>query len=127
MLFLVVFFVFPSASCIFGVHDKTYTIINNNDDETIEKDWDAWKSALSIKLDSFIPKRKPRKFVVPPWIDGEVNHAIRKKNSLWSRAKRNGNGAIWGTFREKSRDVKYLIYKIQTCGLPKIYLGVMFF
>ena len=80
-----------------------------DENNTIEDDCAAWKSALFSKINCYIPKLKPRKFVTPPWIDGEVNHAIRKKNSLFKKAKQKDNDCLWERFREKRREVKYLI------------------
>ena len=80
-----------------------------DENNTIEDDWAAWKSVLFSKINCYIPKLKPRKFVTPPWIDGEVNHAIRKKNSLFKKAKQKDNDCLWERFREKRREVKYLI------------------
>ena len=65
-----------------------------NEDNTIEDDWAAWKSVLFSEINCYIPKLKPRKFVTPLWIDGEVNHAIRKKNSLLTKAKQKDNDCL---------------------------------
>ena len=63
-----------------------------DNDSNINDDWSSWKIFLFDKLGTFIPKRITRKFVSPPWIDGEVTHAIRKKNTLHKRAKQNPAG-----------------------------------
>ena len=73
-----------------------------DEDNTIEDNWLAWKSVLFSKINLYIPKLKPRKFVTPLWIDGEVKHAIKKKNSLLKKAKKKVDD-IWGKFREKRR------------------------
>jgi hypothetical protein len=52
-------------------------------DNDVEHNWTSWKTQLFSKLNAFIPKRKPRKFITPPWIDGEVTHALRQNNSHW--------------------------------------------
>ncbi|CAB3987353.1 Hypothetical predicted protein [Paramuricea clavata] len=72
-------------------------------DNDVEHNWTSWKTQLFSKLNAFIPKRKPRKFITPPWIDGEVTHAIRRKNSLWKRGKEKNNSATWERFREKRK------------------------
>ena len=50
-----------------------------SDDQTIDINsiWSYWKNALSGDVDAFILKRKPKKILSPPWIDGEAIHAIR--------------------------------------------------
>ena len=79
-----------------------------DEDSIIKDDWAAWKSVLFSKLNCYIPKLKLRKFVTSPWMDGEVNHAIRKKNSLFKKAKQKVNDCLWERFREKRKEVKYL-------------------
>ena len=79
-----------------------------DEDNTIEDNWLAWKSVLFSKINLSIPKLNPRKFVTPLWIDGEVKHAIKKKNSLLKKAKQKVDD-IWGKFREKRKEVKHLI------------------
>jgi hypothetical protein len=75
---------------------------------------------LFDKLGSFIPKRAVRKYLSPPWIDGEVTHAIRKKNTLHKRAKQKGSEVIWERFHEKRREVKYLIRSKRAAYLRNI-------
>ena len=91
-----------------------------DEDNTIEDDWLTWKSALFSKINHYIPKLKPHKFVTPPWIDGEVRHAIKKKNSLLKKAKQKDNNDIWEKFREKRKEVKYLIRSKRTTFLQEI-------
>lgn len=57
--------------------------------------WSYWKNALSANVDAFIPKRKPKKFLSPPWIDGEATHAIRKKNFTRKKALCNNSDGLW--------------------------------
>ena len=91
-----------------------------DNDSNIDDDWVSWKTFLFDKLGTFIPKRIPRKFVSPPWIDGEVTYAIRKKNSLHKRTKQKGSMIIWERFREKRREVKYLIRSKRMAYLKSI-------
>ena len=90
-----------------------------DEDNTIEDDWLAWRSALFSKINHYIPKLKPREFVTPPWMDGEVRHAIKKKNSLLKKATQKDNNDIWEKFREKRKEVKYLIRSKRTTFLQK--------
>ena len=56
-----------------------------------------------------VPIPKPRKFVIPPWIDGEALHAIKKKQSLRKRALQKDSPSLWEKYRQLRKDVKYLI------------------
>ena len=89
-------------------------------DNDVEHNWTSWKTQLFSKLNAFIPKRKPRKFITPPWIDGEVTHAIRQKKSLWKRGKDKNNPATWERFREKRKKIKYLIRSKRIAFLKNI-------
>ena len=53
-----------------------------SDDQIVDINsiWSYWKNALSANVDAIIPERKLKKFLSPPWTDGEAIHAIRKKN-----------------------------------------------
>lgn len=71
----------------------------------IKSIWSYWKNALTANIDVFVPKRKPKKFLSPPWIDGEAIHTIRKKN--FTRKKARCNNSDWQKYRQMRRDVKY--------------------
>lgn len=51
-------------------------------------------------INTFTPKKKSRDLNKPPWINGKLLKAIRKKKTLWQSLKRDPNNA--GT-RENSR------------------------
>lgn len=51
-------------------------------------------------INTFTPKKKCRDLNKPPWINGKLLKAIRKKKTLWQSLKRDPNNA--GT-RENSR------------------------
>ena len=91
-----------------------------DNDSNINDDWSSWKTFLFDKLGSFIPKCITRKFISPPWIDGEVTHVIRKKNRLHKRAKQKGSVVTWERFRKKRREVKYLIRSKRMAYLKSI-------
>ena len=77
-----------------------------DENNTTKDGWAAWKSVLFSKINCYIPKLKPRKFVTPPWIDGKVT---TKKELTIQKGKTKDNDCLWERFREKRREVKYLI------------------
>ena len=77
-------------------------------------------SQIVIKLVYFSSSPREGALLSPPWIDGEVTHAIRKKNTLHKRAKQKGNVVTWERFREKRRKVKYLIRSKRMAYLKSI-------
>ena len=77
-------------------------------DNGIEENWNSWKSALFSQIEAFIPKRKPRKFLMPPWFDGDV-HAIHKKNTARKKAAKSNSSGLWEKFRLLRKELKYLI------------------
>lgn len=89
-------------------NDPLENLLSASSDD-IKGDWETWKSAFLHKLEEFIPKRKPRNFIVPPWIDGEALHAIRKKNTLRKKALNKDSSTLWEKFRQLRKEVKYLI------------------
>ena len=49
-----------------------------------------------------------------------VNHAMRIKNSLFKKAKQKDKDSIWQKFREKRKEVKYLIRSKRKAYLEEI-------
>ena len=98
-------------SPLLATYDDDHLNVN---DTNIDVIWSEWLNDFLCKVDTFIPKRKPRKFVAPPWIDGEVTHAIRKKNSVRKKALRKNNDSLWEKYRQLRRDVKYLVRSKRT-------------
>ena len=74
----------------------------------IEDGWFEWKSSFLSHVEEFVPKRKPRKFTTPPWFDGELLHAIRKKNSVRKKALKKDSNFLWDKFRTLRKNVKYM-------------------
>lgn len=87
---------------------------------TIDVIWTEWLNEFLSKVDLCIPKRKPRKFVPPPWIDGEVTHAIRKKNSARKKALCKNSETLWEKYRQHRREVKYLVRSKRTAYMKNI-------
>ena len=79
------------------------------DSNDIEGSWSRWKKSFLSRIEAFIPRRKPRKFVTPPWVDGEVLHAIRKKNTVRKKAIQRDSSLLWDKFRRLRQEVKYLV------------------
>ena len=75
------------------------------DSAGIEGAWSTWKTAAFLqRIESFVPKRKTRKFITPPWIDGEALHAIRKKNSARKKAIQKDSYFLWDKFRRLRKE-----------------------
>ena len=89
--------------------DPLESLFSGDDNINIEEDWASWKLAFLRRIEAFIPRRKPRQFTTPPWIDGETIHAIRKKNSLRKKALQKDSPSLWEKFRVLRKEVKYLI------------------
>ena len=60
-------------------------------------------------VDQSIPKSKLKRANSPPWIDGEIIHAIHKRNTLRRKAAKENNANLWEKFKQLRRDTKYLI------------------
>ncbi|XP_068713176.1 uncharacterized protein [Montipora foliosa] len=73
--------------------------------------WLKWKSAVLNIIDSHIPKIKLKNVNTPPWIDKEVLHLLKKKETSRRTAKRLNGEHHFEKFRELRRASKKLINK----------------
>ena len=74
--------------------------------ENLDYMWEVWNDMVFSEINSFVPLKKPRDSNSPPWINGELLKAIRKKKTLWRLLKKNPNNAVK---REKFRSMRHKI------------------
>lgn len=77
--------------------------------DNINECWQNWKNTLLHLADKHIPKVKIKNSNTPPWIDGEVKHALRKKETARRAYRKYGGDGRLSKFKELRRDVKRLI------------------
>ena len=68
-----------------------------------------WKSALSDIIDANIPKARVRDSNTPPWIDKEVRHLLKRKESARCPAKKHNSAFYLEKFRILRKESKALI------------------
>ena len=80
---------------------------NSNDVDTC---WRQWKTNLLRLIDSHIPKIKIRDANTPPWIDKEVRHLLKKKETTRRATKKHhDNVRFLEKFSALRKEVKTLI------------------
>jgi hypothetical protein len=52
-----------------------------SDHSDVDKCWKAWKDLFLEAIDQFVPKRTVVDTNTPPWIDRDVKHMIKNKNT----------------------------------------------
>ena len=84
--------------------------ISNNvpSNSGVDACWSNWKSALLDIIDAKIPKARVRNSNTPPWIDKEVRHLLKRKESARRAAKKH-NSAF---YLEKLTNRKFKEYHI---------------
>ena len=60
--------------------DLPSTISESSDDINVE--WKLWKETFLSTVSGFVPKKKIRGQNPPPWINGNILHQIKKKESI---------------------------------------------
>ena len=76
---------------------------------SVDTCWSNWKSALSDIIDANIPKARVRDSNTPPWIDKEVRHLLKRKESARRAAKKHNSAFYLEKFRILSKESKALI------------------
>ena len=81
---------------------------------TIHKDvvntsWLEWKDTFLAAVQDFIPTKKNKGRNSPPWIDGEIIHALRKKDAIRQKIKKTPTDALRSKFKELRAKVKRLV------------------
>ena len=66
---------------------------------TPDEMWSSWKSIVTACIDNHVPKVTLKSSRNPPWFDGQVRHAINRKNTAWRKAKVSNAPADWQRYR----------------------------
>ena len=86
----------------------TSSVVNSSD---INISWDEWNSNLKHIIDTCIPKTIVKDTATPPWIDSEIRHVQRCKETTWRHAKTSNTESSWKKFRECRNKLSDLIKK----------------
>ena len=82
-----------------------------SDDGDINQDWCSWKNTFLSAVSDFVPTKKlqPRNHL--PWMNGEIIHNIKKKNSIRMRMKRSRlpSQNLKDRFRDIRRKIKQML------------------
>ena len=76
---------------------------------SIDEMWCKFKDIVLSKLNLCAPKVVIKDTRDAPWIDSEVRHIIKKKNTAWRKAKRTNSNQSWLRYRSIRNQSKSLI------------------
>ena len=93
-----------------GAIDLCSTI--NTDDVNIS--WHQWKDAFLAAVQDYIPKKNIKGRNNPPWINGDIVHALRKKESARQKFLSSPTDSLRAKFRELRAKVKNMIKESRT-------------
>ena len=68
--------------------------------------WENWNDFVLSTISDCAPKCKRRFSRYPPWINGDLAKAIRKKKTLWKQTKRSDDMALKEKFRKERQRIK---------------------
>ena len=91
--------------------NQSPTLLSCSDTTDIDTAWKTWKSELTRIIDAHVPKVKARSSESPPWIDGEVMHLLKRKETARRAAKRSAraSSSLWDKFKQLRKESKHLI------------------
>ena len=87
------------------VSDLSSTMDKKDD---VNKSWSKWKSTLLAAVDRAIPKKRIKNVHSPRWINGEITHAIKKKETVRRKLK-SSSSSLMEKFKELRNKVKQLV------------------
>ena len=80
--------------------------INSTD---IDSDWQQWMDLFLGAVADHIPVKTFKRKNTPPWLDNEIKHLLKKKETARRKAKKTGKLNIHEKFRALRRQAKKLI------------------
>ena len=80
--------------------------VNTAKSEELDSLWDNWNDFVLSTMSDCAPKCKRRFSRYPPWINGDLAKAIRKKKTLWKQTKRSDDMALKEKFRKERQRIK---------------------
>lgn len=80
--------------------------INSTD---IDSDWQQWMDLFLGAVADHIPVKTFKRKNTPPWLDNEIKHLLKKKETARRKAKKSGKLNIHEKFRALRRQAKKLI------------------
>ncbi len=89
--------------------DLSLTISESSDDINI--DWKHWKETFLSTVSKHIPKQKIRGRNSLPWINGDILHQIKKKESIRRKLKANPTLHLQEKYRKMRSEVKRFILR----------------
>ena len=75
----------------------------------INLNWLQWKDTFLAAVTDFIPTKRIKGRNTPPWINGEIIHTIRKKETVRQKLKRSPTKSLNDKFKELRTKVKGMV------------------
>ena len=102
--------------------------------DNVNKSWSKWKSTFLAAVDQAIPKKCIKNVHSSPWINGEIIHAIKKKETVRRQLKSSSSSSLMEKFKELQNKVKQPVNESRThffetidvdlCNNPKRFWSV---
>ena len=77
--------------------------------DTVDDMWNSFKDQLIAVVNRHVPKINIKNKNSPPWVDGDVIKASKKKRTAFKRAKKLDSLAGWSKFKKLRNKVKNLV------------------
>ena len=84
-----------------------YTISDSGVD--IDTDWECWKKPCLTDISNFIRQKKLRGRNPVPWVDGNILHKIKKKESIRRKMKKDPSGSLQRKYKSMHSEVKKIL------------------
>ena len=78
-------------------------------EEDIDTEWECWKKIFLSAVTNFIPQKKLKGQNPLPWIDGNILHKIKMKESIRRKMKKDPSGSLERKYKSMRSKVKKLL------------------
>ena len=80
-----------------------------SDSDNIDNDWQRWKNTFLTTVSAFIPKKKIKGRNPLPWINSDILHKIKKKDSIRRKIKAKPTSYLKEKYKSLRSEIKKLL------------------
>ena len=109
----------PPRQCkrIYNYKNVDFSVLRNNlnnvvlspDCHNVDELWSSFSDQVNDVLQSCVPMVTVKPSRDPPWFDAEARHLIKKKRTLYRRAKRKDTQHLWRRYKDFTNHVKFVL------------------
>ena len=97
-----------------GAETLCQEILANFDQQSVNENWVRFRDGLLTLLEKHVPSKLSSTRHNVPWFTASLKRATRKKQKLFSKAKRTGNATDWEAYRTQKKNTLRALRRAHT-------------